>query len=414
MVAGVGEGECHITGVSTAEDVEASRAAMASLGVVISHTNSQVEASKQSTRRLGREILVEGRGWTGLTAPAGPIFCQNSGTTARTLLGILAGRPFEVRLDGDDSLRSRPMRRVVDPLRLMGASISGENRGERLPLSIQGGALHGIDFASPIASAQVKTALILGGMQAAGSTIYREPELSRDHTERILKYLGASIEQSSDRLIIKSTYLQNASSLSVPGDLSSAAFALVAAAIVPGSEVRVTGVGLNPTRTGILDALRDFGAEVEIGDLEEVCGEPRGTVTVRAADRRGIEIAGADVVRTIDELPLVGVLGAFAEGETTIRDAAELRVKESDRIATLAAGLTAMGARVETFADGMSINGLGSIQGGSAESKGDHRIAMALAVAGLAAEGETAIDGWEVVGVSYPEFLSDLDPLMER
>jgi 3-phosphoshikimate 1-carboxyvinyltransferase len=295
----------------------------------------------------------------------------------------------------------------------MGASIEGPDGGERLPIAITGGRLSGIDFSSPVASAQVKTALVLAGMQAEGTTTYAEPQPSRDHTERMLKYLGASIEESADRLIVKSTYLQNASSLSVPGDLSSAAFALVAAAVVPGSEVRITGVGLNPTRTGILDVLRVFGAEVLVDGVEEVCGEPRGTVTVRPGDRRPVEVAGSDIVRTIDELPLVGVLGAFAEGETVIRDAAELRVKESDRIATLAQGLTAMGATVETFADGMSIKGHGDLSGGTVHSRGDHRIAMALAVAGLAAKGETEIDGWDAVGVSYPEFLADIEALIE-
>jgi 3-phosphoshikimate 1-carboxyvinyltransferase len=412
LIASVGDGDCRIGGLSTAEDVEASRGAMEALGVVISNDNPQVESLKQSTRRLDRELLVEGRGWDGLKAPATTIFCQNSGTTARTLLGVLAGRPFKAQLDGDASLRGRPMARVVDPLRQMGASIAGE--GEHLPLEISGGGLRGIGYASRVASAQVKTALILAGMQAAGETVYSEPEISRDHTERILKYLGASIEESADQLIIKSTYIQNASSLSVPGDLSSAAFALVAAAILPGSEVTITGVGLNPTRTGILDVLTDFGAAVEIEGLKEVCGEPRGTVTVRAGDRRPIQVAGGLIVRTIDELPLVGVLGAFAEGETVVRDAAELRVKESDRIATLAAGLEALGARVETFPDGMSIKGPSKLRGAAVDPKGDHRIAMALAVAALGAEGQTEVSGWEAVGVSYPEFLSDLESLIER
>jgi 3-phosphoshikimate 1-carboxyvinyltransferase len=414
LIAGVGEGACRLQGLSTAEDVEATRRALEALGVVISHTNLQVEGSKQSTRGLDREFLVEGRGWAELRASSRPIFCHNSGTTARTLMGVLAGQPFETSLDGDASLRGRPMKRVVDPLRAMGARVEGGDDGGHLPLMIRGGALEGIEFKSQVASAQVKTAVLLAGLQASGRTAVEEPVPSRDHTERVLTYLGVPIERSADQLIVKSTYIQNASSLSVPGDLSSAAFLLVAAAILPGSEVTVVEVGLNPTRTGILDVLRAFGAEVEIEGLKELSGEPRGTVTVRPGDRRPVEIAGRAIVRTVDELPLVGILGAFAEGETVIRDAAELRVKESDRIAALAAGLGALGIEVETLPDGMVVHGPARIRGAAVESMGDHRIAMALAVAALAADGETAISGWEAVGVSYPEFLDDLNGLIER
>jgi 3-phosphoshikimate 1-carboxyvinyltransferase len=412
LVAGIGEGSCAIVGLSGAEDVSATAGAVEALGVVIRHSYSQVKTPIASTRGLDREILVEGDGLGHLAAPSEVIFCQNSGTTARTLLGVLAGRDFEARLDGDASLRRRPMGRLADPLRAMGASI--EAADDRLPLRIRGGALKGIDHRSSVASAQVKTAILLAGLQASGETSFWEPATSRDHTERLLEYLKVPIDRSTDRLIVKSTNIRNASSLSVPGDLSSAAFLLVAAAILPGSAVTVRDVGLNPTRTGILDVLRAFGADVEIGAERQDSGEPRGDVTVRAGDRLPVELGGPAVVRTIDELPLVAVLGAFAEGKTVIADAAELRVKESDRIASLAAGLTAMGVEVETAPDGMTIHGPARLQGAAVDAAGDHRIAMALAVAALAADGQTEVSGWDSVGVSYPGFASVLETLVER
>ena len=296
----------------------------------------------------------------------------------------------------------------------MGAVIESSEGDDHLPLEIRGGDLKGIDFRSPVASAQVKSCLLLAGLQAAGETAFSEPAPSRDHTERLLEFLGVSIDKSIDRLVVKATNIRNASSLSVPGDLSSAAFLLVAASILPGSRATVVDVGLNPTRTGILDVLRRFGADVSIGNRREVCGEPWGDVTVRAGDRRPVAVEGHEVVRTVDELPLVGVLGAFAEGETVIADAAELRVKESDRIATLAAALTAMGATVEVRPDGMTVKGPARLRGAAVASAGDHRIAMAMAVAALGAEGDTSIGDPESAAVSYPGFWDDLDRLVER
>jgi 3-phosphoshikimate 1-carboxyvinyltransferase len=410
----VGEGACRIDGLSTSEDVEATARALGLLGVIIRRSNLQVEALKHSTRALEWEILVEGGGWDALAAPQTPIDCHNSGTTARTLMGVLAGRPFSTKLQGDKSLSRRPMQRVVAPLREMGALIDGSEGGDRLPLEVRGGNLKGIAYRAPVASAQVKTCLLLAGLQAAGETSIAEPVLSRDHTERLLEFLGVSIDKSTDRLVVKATNIRNASSLSVPGDLSSAAFLLVAAAILPGSAVTVEGVGLNPTRTGILDVLRRFGAEVSVANEREVCGEPWGDVTVKAGDRKPVVVEGDEVVRTVDELPLVGVLGAFAEGETTISDAAELRVKESDRISTLAAALTAMGASVEVRPDGMTIKGPAPLRGAAVESAGDHRIAMAMAVAALGADGETSIGDPDSAAVSYPSFWDDLDRLAER
>jgi 3-phosphoshikimate 1-carboxyvinyltransferase len=280
---------------------------------------------------------------------------------------------------------------------------------------VRGGPLEGVDHELEVASAQVKSALLLAGLRATGTTSVREPWRSRDHTERLLRYLGVPIEESSDRLIVKSTDLQSAEFV-VPGDLSSAAFLLVAAAIVPGSSVSVHDVGVNPTRAGILQILGSFGAEVAVDDRRDECGEPVGTVTVRAGDRRPVRVEGGLTVASIDELPLVAVLGAMAEGETVVADAAELRVKESDRIGAMVEGFRAMGVDIEGTLDGFVVRGRGGrFAGARIDPRGDHRIAMAFAVAGLAAtEGETVVDDWGCVGVSYPEFERDLERLAVR
>jgi 3-phosphoshikimate 1-carboxyvinyltransferase len=414
IVSAIGQGTCHLRGLGPSLDLAATLDSIGRLGVRMVDSKSLVEGHEVSTRELVWEVLVEGRGWAGFRKPDEHLDCRNSGTTARLLLGVLAGRPFTATLDGDASLRRRPMLRVVEPLREMGAVIEGPQGGDRLPLRVRGGRLRGICHRMPVASAQVKSCLLLAGLQAAGETEIEVPAPSRDHTERLLRYLGAPLRQERNRLIVQSTDLHNASELSVPGDLSSAAYALAAAAILPGSEVRVDDVGLNPTRTGFLDVLRRFGATVQILGEREECGEPRGTVLVRAGDRRPVQVAGVEVPRAIDELPLVAVLGTVAEGETVIADAAELRVKESDRIATLAAALVAMGASVEVRPDGLVVRGPARLRGATVNAAGDHRIAMALAVAALAASGETVIEGWESVHVSYPRFLEDLERLVER
>jgi 3-phosphoshikimate 1-carboxyvinyltransferase len=264
-----------------------------------------------------------------------------------------------------------------------------------------------------VASAQVKTALLLAGLLAEGETTVREPAQSRDHTERLLRYLGVPIPESTDGLRVKSISLQGAS-LTIPGDLSSAAFLLVAAALLPGSDVALPNVGLNPTRTGIIDILRAFGASIELSEQREECGEPRGTIRIRPGDRRPLEITGSLTVRALDELPLIAVLGSAAEGTTVVRDAAELRVKESDRIATIVHGLTQMGADIEPTPDGFVVRGPSRLHGNTVDGADDHRIAMALAVAALTADEGTLIQGWDAVGVSYPRFEQDLDGLVVR
>lgn len=407
----MGEGEMEIHGLSPAADVASSRAAIESLGVHTLDSNVRVESLTPSTSALDSQVLLNGLGVGRWRAPDTPIDVGNSGTTIRLMIGQLAGSSVSATITGDGSIRSRPMRRVVAPLRDMGAAISGKDDGEYAPIAIAGRKLHGASHELPIASAQVKSALLLAGLQAEGETSIEEPADSRDHTERLLKYLGVPIATSGKRLIVKSTNIQNAK-VTVPGDLSSAAFFLVAAALLPDSDVLISGVGVNPTRTGVLDVLRTFGARVHVGDVVEESGEPRGAVRVSYGDRLRLDIGGEMVVAALDELPLIALLGTAAEGETVVRDAAELRIKESDRIATIVDGLSRMGADITALPDGFVVRGPTRLQGASVDAAGDHRIAMTLAVAALTAEGQTAISGWDSVAVSYPGFEQDLGRLV--
>ncbi len=411
LVGALGEGSMEIAGISPAADVASSRSAIESLGVRVLESYVNVESLEDSTRPLDTQILLESRGYGSWRSPAVAIDVGNSGTTIRLLLGELAGSRISARLTGDNSIRGRPMGRVVEPLRKMGATIRGEDGGEHAPLEVAGTRLQGASHQLPVASAQVKSALLLAGLLAEGETGVEEPAQSRDHTERLLEYLGVRISRSGKRLIVKSTNIQNAK-VTVPGDLSSAAFLLVAAALLPGSAVEVRGVGLNPTRTGILDVLRRFGANVGTEDVIEECGEPRGTVRVSYGDQRALDVAGDLVVATLDELPLIALLGTAAEGETIVRDAAELRVKESDRIAAIVDGLGRMGADIRGTPDGFIVKGPTKLEGAAVDAAGDHRIAMTLAVAALSAERETTISGWDSVAVSYPGFEQDLRHLV--
>ena len=411
LVGALGEGSMEIEGISPAADVARSRTAIESLGVRVLESHVNVESLQASTKPLVSQILLESSGIASWVAPTDSIDVGNSGTSIRLLLGELAGSRISARLTGDDSIRGRPMGRVVEPLRKMGATIRGEDGGEHAPLEVAGTRLQGVIHQLPVASAQVKSALLLAGLLAEGETGVEEPAQSRDHTERLLEYLGVRISRSGKRLIVKSTNIQNAK-VTVPGDVSSAAFLLVAAALLPGSAVEVTDVGLNPTRTGILDVLRRFGANVRTEDVRDECGEPRGTVRVSYGNRRALDVAGDLVVATLDELPLVALLGTAAEGETIVRDAAELRVKESDRIAAIVDGLGRMGADIRGTPDGFIVKGPTKLEGAAVDVSGDHRIAMTLAVAALTAKGETMISGWESVAVSYPGFEQDLRHLV--
>ncbi len=352
----------------------------------------------------GETLRIEGKGLHGLAEPSDVLDCGNSGTSMRLMTGLLAGQRFFSVLTGDRYLRNRPMKRVIEPLSRMGASIFGRAGGDRAPLAIVGRELAGIDHASPVASAQVKSALMLAGLYASGATTITEPHLSRDHSERMLRYFGGDVESFAGGVTVRGGRELQGRDIVVPGDISSAAFFMVAALIVPGSELLIRGVGVNPTRTGILDILTAMGGAIELLDCREVSGEPVADILVRSSRLRGIEIGGDLVPRAIDEFPVICVAAAFAEGTTVIKEARELRVKETDRIAAMAANLRKAGASVTETEDGMVIEGQERLSGGTFESFGDHRIAMSMLVAGLAAEGETTVSDLECIATSFPNF----------
>lgn len=354
------------------------------------------------------EVVVRGRGAAGLAEPDAVLDCGNSGTTMRLLLGILAGQPLFAVLTGDDSLRRRPMGRVAGPLRRMGAAIDGRRGGDLAPLAVRGGNLRPGEFTLPVASAQLKSALLLAGLAAPGVTAVTEPSRSRDHTERMLRHFGVPVRVEGATAVVAGPAPLTARDVDVPGDISSAAFFLVAGAIVPGSRVTLRGVGVNPTRAGIIEALRAMGAEIGLLNPREAAGEPVADIEVSSSALRGIQVGGALIPRLIDEIPALAVAAAFAEGVTEIRDAGELRIKESDRLAALARELIRLGATVEELPDGMRITGGTPLRGASCRTYRDHRMAMALAVASLAAAGETVIDDPGCAAVSFPDFWHEL------
>ncbi len=351
----------------------------------------------------------------GLQEPTEVLDCGNSATTLRLLAGLLASQPFLAVLSGDASLRSRPVDRVIQPLRLMGAQIWGR-AGDRLaPLVVRGGRLKGIDYRLPVASAQVKSALVLAGLWAEGDTYLEEPAPSRDHTERMLRAMGASIESRDSRIHV-SPLISPLKPLSspLPGDISSAAFFLVAGAVHPDASIRLRSVGVNPTRAGVVEVLRRMGANIKIKEGRPLGGEPVADLEVTSSELHGVELGGDIIPRLIDEVPVLAVAAACASGATIIRGAAELRVKEADRIGVMVAGLRRLGADADELPDGMIIRGGRKLHGATVNSHGDHRLAMAFAVAGLVAEGETVIEGAEGVEVSYPAFWQELDRILKR
>jgi len=352
-------------------------------------------------------IIIEGRGRNGLNEPFIPIDLGNSGTGIRLLTGLLAGFDMFVVLTGDTSLRSRPMGRVVNPLREMGARIDGRKGGEYAPLALRGTKLKGTRYEMPVASAQVKSALLLAGLWANGETWVREPGPARNHTEIMLQGFGAKVLFEDDGWIgITGGEGDNlrAREITIPGDISSAAFFITAALVAPEGEITIEGVGTNPTRTGVIDIFREMGADIEITNERTSGGEPLADITVRAGPLKGCEIQGETVVRAIDEFPVVAVAAAYAEGDTVISGASELRVKESDRIASMAEELARMGADIEENPDGMIIHGGKPLQGAILNSHGDHRVAMALAVAALGARGESTVKNTECIITSFPSF----------
>ena len=349
-------------------------------------------------------LSFESHGIDGLKEPERVLDARNSGTTMRFLLGLLAGARVTAVLTGDRSLRRRPMGRITEPLGQMGAAVWGRAGATLAPLTVRGSRLSGIDYRMPVASAQVKSALLLAGLSAEGPTVLEEPALSRDHTERMLHAMGASIGTGGGRIRIEPNDPLRTIDVAVPADISGAAPWLIAGAAHPNARITLRGVGVNPTRTGILDVLQGMGARVRLGNVREGQDEPVADVTVESSDLKAVEIGGAIIPRLIDELPLLALAATQADGTTVIRDAQELRVKESDRIAATVRQLTRLGARLEERPDGMVVYGRRQLVGGAVRSDGDHRLAMTLGVAGLLASGTTVVDGAEAVDVSYPAF----------
>ncbi len=392
ILGAVARGETRIDNMSRGADNSSTVAAFRSMGVTF--------------RREASTLCIEGNGWDGLRAPRETIDCGNSGTTMRLLTGLLAGRPFDVTLDGDDSLRTRPMKRVIEPLTRMGGRVTGQ--GGRAPLEIHGGSLHGIDYASPVASAQVKSAVLLAGLQARGETRFEEPYRSRDHTEIMARGFGARVESDGRTVAVEGGQELSGTRLKVPGDVSSAAFIAVAAATIPGSEVSILAVGCNPTRTGVIDVLRAMGADIEVTCAWEEAGEPVADLRVRGGELRGTEVEADLAPRTIDEYPVLFVAAALAQGATLFREVGELRFKESDRIAAMTGELAKMGVRTEVRGDDVMVEGGGELRSAAVESHGDHRVAMALAVAGLSTPRGIALSGEDCVRVSFPGFFESL------
>ena len=356
----------------------------------------------------GEKVLVHGKGLRGLLAPSAPLDCGNSGTTTRLISGILAAQHFNVTLTGDDSIQTRPMKRIITPLTQMGADISSIRKNGCAPLTIRGRNLHGISYKSPVASAQVKSAILLAGLYAEEETKVIEPALSRNHTELMLQGFGADVRTEDTTAIIQPAKELYGMKLSVPGDISSAAFFLAAGLMVPGSEILLKNVGINPTRDGILHVCQRMGGNITLLNLKMEGGESTADILVRHSNLFGTVIEDPIIPTLIDELPVIAVMACMAEGETIIKDAAELKVKESNRIRVMTENLTAMGADVTETEDGMIIRGKKPLHGATVDSHLDHRIAMSLAVASLCADGVTKIKGAECVNISYPEFYQDL------
>ncbi len=399
ILAALAEGRSEIANYSIAADCQSTLECLRRLGADI---------------KIGRERIVQiaGSGLAGLKPPKRALDAQNSGSTMRMLAGVLAGQSFTSTLTGDSSLRRRPMRRVIEPLRQMGAEIHSRD-DELAPLEIRGAKLRAIDYSLPVSSAQVKSAILFAGLYADGVTCVHESVRTRDHTELALSEFGATIERAKGSVRIQSRPRLQPRQLTVPGDLSAGVFLIGAALVLPGSALVLHNVGLNPTRARVLDFLIAMGAKIDLASVQSCHGEIVGDISVRHAQLKGGTIAGRQVAEMIDELPLLASLGPFTEKGIEIHDAKELRVKESDRIAALADGLRRMGAQVEEFPDGMRVEGRssGKLRGAKVDPQGDHRIAMALAVAALGAEGDTALQDNGCVAVSFPDFFATLDKL---
>lgn len=399
ILGALAEGRTEISNWLRSEDCRRTLDAIRALGV-------EVEGEK------GDSLRIHGRGLYSLREPGDILDCGNSGTTIRLLAGVLAGQSFLSVLTGDASLRRRPMDRIVLPLRQMGAQIWGRAEDTLPPLAVKGGRLRGITYRSPVSSAQVKSAIFLAGLFAEGPTTVIEPAASRDHTERMLEACGQCVERSELAVTVVPSGALQAQRFCVPGDFSSAAFLLVAGLILPDSDLTLEAVGLNPTRTGLLEVLQAMGGEVQVLSVDESVGEPRGRLRVRSSHLKGITIGGDLIPRLIDEIPVLAVAAACADGKTVIRGAAELRVKESDRIRVIATEFGQMGVRMEELQDGLIIHGSHGLRGGCCQSHGDHRVAMALTVAALRASGETTVLDTACISTSFPGFVETLQGLL--
>lgn len=399
MLGSIAKGNTEVEGFLQGADCLSSIACFRKMGVEIENN--------------GDKVLVHGRGLRGLKAPDSMLDVGNSGTTTRLMSGILAAQPFVSTVNGDASIQKRPMKRIITPLSQMGADIRSLRGNDCTPLEIHGTNLHGIHYDSPVASAQVKSAILLAGLYADGETSVTEPEVSRNHTELMFEEFGVDIRTEGKTVYVKPAEELYAKKIVVPGDISSATYFLVAAAITPNSCVTVKNVGINPTRDGILRVLSNMGANVTVEKMSGDIGEPTADVTVRTSDLKGCVVGGEVIPTLIDEIPALAILACFANGETIIRDAAELKVKESNRIDVMVENLKKMGADIEATEDGMIIRGGRTLHGAVIDSHLDHRIAMSFAVAAMNADGETEITGADCVDISYPGFYEDMRKLVK-
>ena len=406
LLNSLASGVATISNVCDGDDRDAMLRCLRGLGVRIRRNPSDDGAAS------GDSFTVFGHGPYGLREPDTVLDAGNSGTAMRLIAGLLAAHPFFSVISGDRSLRSRPMDRVVRPLGQMGAEIMGRGQDALAPLAIRGGELKGIDYAMPVASAQLKSCLLIAGLFARGQTTIHEPAASRDHTERLLQVMGADVETDGLTVTVSRSDLFPMN-VRVPGDISTSAFWLVLGCCHPNASIKIRRVGINPRRTGVLDVLQAMGAKVSIENVKEDGGEPSADLTAESSQLQATEIRGDIIPRVIDELPVLALAACFAEGTTVIRDAHELRVKESDRIRATVNGLTRLGAQVEERTDGMVIHGTGKLTGGECQSYGDHRIAMTMGIAGLLAQGETGVSGAEAASVSYPGFWDALNDLQQ-
>ena len=399
IFASIAKGTTRIFNLSGGDDNSRTVRAFRQMGVEIA--------------RDGDALCVAGKGWEGLHAPAAAIDCGNSGTTMRLMSGLLAGLPFHSELDGDGSLRQRPMQRVIDPLTQMGARIRSKSGAGLAPLEIDGGGIKGIYYPMPIASAQVKSAVLLAALQANGTTTVVEPQPSRNHTEVMIRGFGGSIAVDGVNITLTGGQSLVGQEVLIPGDISSAAFFLVAAALIPGSEVTIRNVGCNPTRDGVIEVLRRMGAAIELLNARQAAGERVADIRVRGGKLSGIDIGPELVARTIDEYPILSIAGAVADGVTTFADVKELRYKESDRIAAMTEGLRSLGVAVDEREDGMTIHGGGRqpFKGGAVRSFADHRVAMSFTIAGLLSAGAVEIDDTRCADISFPTFFDLLEKI---